>query len=87
MDKLRKFPNGTKVPDFPVTIGTDISARVFATDWGGSNTKYWARYPPKAFDGVFGSNWQSVFQNEDVFKITFDQPQARTQFDSCFYCV
>ena len=87
MEKLRKFPNGTKVPDFPVTIGTDISARVFATDWWASNYQYSRYYPPKAFDGKFGSYWVSVYQNEEALKITFDQPQARAQYNSCFYCV
>ena len=78
MKKLQKFANGTKMPDFPATIGTDISVRVFATDWWFSDriSDYW-RFPPlKAFDGSLGSYWHSVYQNQEALKITFDKPQV-----------
>ena len=89
LKKLSKFHNGTKVPDFPVTIVTNITARVFSTDWIHSRHHdqrlHYTWSPPKAFDGIYsGDNrFQSVNQVEQSMKITFDKPQVGLSIIRC----
>ena len=78
MIKLLKFSNGTKVPDFPITIGTSITARVQTTDWHQSlhstmSSKY---HPTKAFDENFGTYFVTAGQDKQAMVITFDKPEV-----------
>ena len=78
MIKLLKFSNGTKVPDFPITIGSSIAARVHTTDWyvSGHATQNTNFQPTKAFDGFLGSFFMTAGQDKDAMIISFDKPQV-----------
>ena len=70
--------NGTKMPVVPITIGSDITAQVFTTDWIHSENND-QRFASKAFDRDYNSAFHSRIQDKQAMKITFDQPQVYFQ--------
>ena len=68
------------MPDFPVIIRPNVSARIFITDWllSKDEKRYWDFSPLKSFDEVFDSSscWISAYSNEGSIKITFDKPEV-----------
>lgn len=70
--------NGTKMPVVPITIGSDITANVFTTDWIHSQNND-QRFASKAFDGDYSTYFHSRAQDKQAMKITFDQPQVNFQ--------
>ena len=57
MSKNQELYNGSQAPEFPVIIGTNRRASVFATDWYNSHDSNSAGalrwYPPHGFDEDF----------------------------------